>query len=82
VERRALEVGQAGQFGDMRDVQCTDPGNQVLGDILVTVVGEYVPAALVGVPAGAGHLGVEPDVVAQVVLVRDPAQVVPDLRLR
>src|SRR3954466_15215362 len=41
-----------------------------------------VPAVLLGVPAGAGHLLAEADEAAQVVLVGDLAHVAPDLRLR
>src|SRR3981189_727954 len=60
---------------------CADAGERELADEFLPQPRGDVPAAVFVVPARTGHLLTEADESAQLILLRDTAQVVPDLRL-
>src|SRR5437764_14881908 len=78
----ALELLDAGQVRDLRDVQSADAGDQELCGKLLPALGFHGPAALALVPVRAGDLDPEADLFAQPVLLRDTLEVVEDFRLR
>ena len=85
VELRAGEVLSSGDVGDLRSVELTDggdhrPGGQGLGvadrvPVVVDRLGDHRPGRARLVPGRRDHLGAEPDVGLDPVLLHDPLEV-------
>ncbi|SKU00559.1 Uncharacterised protein [Mycobacteroides abscessus subsp. abscessus] len=81
VKDGTLEAIQAFDLRNARNVQGTHPGYQELADVLLSPVGEHMPAILVLVPVATGDARVEGDMPVQPVLGTYLLEVIKDLRL-